>query len=191
MRSVLRFMMWPMMDEEAATEASRRLRRLAREVAAVYIDELAPRAVLLGGSAAEGVSDRWSDLDLVVAHDAMPSEAAIAEARRRAGGGTLTVFAPWDADSFGESFPLQGVECQVGHSTVARVEREIDEVLVDLDVDSPTQKALDGMLHALPLHGHDLVERWRERLADYPEPLRRAMVERHLRFSPLWMIDER
>lgn len=180
-----------MMNGTEGTEASRLLLGLAKEVAAAYVAELRPRAALVTGSAAEGVSDRWSDLDLIVYHDELPTEEAIAGARSRAGGGDLSVISPWDGDSFVESFPVRGVECQVAHATVAATERHIDQVLVDLDVESTYQKALDGLQHCLPLHGTDLVDAWQRRLADYPEPLRRAMVERHLRFTPLWVIGER
>ena len=33
---------------------------------------------------------------------------------------------------------------------------------------------------------HKIIERWRERIRVYPEPLRRAMIERHWDFFPLW-----
>lgn len=176
------------MDEPTSAECSRRLIELAREIAAAYVAELAPRAVLVTGSAAAGLSDRWSDLDLMVYHVELPDEAAIARARERAGGGELLVLGPWNGETFGESFPVRGgVECQVGHATVAATERRLDQVLVDLDVESPYQKAMEGLQRCVPLHGADLVETWQRRLADYPEGLRRAMVERHLRFFPLWM----
>jgi hypothetical protein len=173
------------------TEASLQIRSLAAGVARTYVARLAPRAVLLTGSAAEGISDHWSDIDLVVHHDELPPEAAIAEARLAAGGGELLVISPWDGRSFVESFPLRGVECQVAHGTVAGAERGMAEVLVDLDVTSLHQKVMDGLLHSLPLHGEDLLRRWQDRLADYPDELRRAMVERHLRFAPLWLGDGR
>lgn len=32
--------------------------------------------------------------------------------------------------------------------------------------------------------------RWRARVCEYPEPLRRAMVEQHWNFFPLWYYDE-
>ncbi len=173
------------------TEASLRLRELAREVAEACIAELAPRAVLLTGSAAEGLSDRWSDLDVIVYHDQLPPEPAIDAVRTRLAGGHLSVLMPWDGESYGQSFPLRGVECQVAHSTVAGTDREIDQVLVELDVDSPLQKAFDGMAHGIPLHGADLLLAWKARLDDYPDPLRRAMVERHLHIPPMWMADDR
>jgi hypothetical protein len=179
------------MDRMSPTEASLRLRELAREVADAFTAELAPRAVLLTGSAAEGLSDRWSDLDVVVYHDELPPEPAIDAVRLRLAGGDLMVLTPWDGESYGQSFPLRGVECQVGHSTVARTDREIDRVLVELDVDSPLQKAFDGMAHGIPLYGEALLLAWQDRLADYPDPLRRAMVERHIHIPPMWIADER
>src|SRR5215472_17927427 len=157
------------------TEASRHLLALAREVADAYVAELAPCAMLVAGSAAEGVSDRWSDLDLMAYHAELPTGEAIAAARRRAGGGELRVLGPRDGDGFVESFTLRGVECQVAHATVAATERHLDLVLVDLDVNTPYQKALGGLLHARALHGRDLVQRWQERAAAYPEALQRAM----------------
>jgi hypothetical protein len=42
------------------------------------------------------------------------------------------------------------------------------------------------MLEGLPLYGAELVRGWQARLRDYPEPLRRAMVERHWSFFPVW-----
>lgn len=179
------------MDGTQPTEASLRLRELASEVADVVIAELAPRAVLLTGSAAEGISDRWSDLDLIVYHDQLPPEAAIDAVRALLAGRDLMVLTPWDGDSYGQSFVLRGVECQLGHATVAATEREFDQVLVELDVDSPLQKAFDGMTHGIPLHGEDLLGAWQARLADYPDGLRRAMVERHLLIPPMWMADDR
>ncbi len=51
---------------------------------------------------------------------------------------------------------------------------------------SPRQKILSGVLESLPLYGEELVENWRGRVRDYPEPLRQAMVERRWNFFPLW-----
>jgi len=174
------------------TGASRQLRALATAIAGRYVEDLAPRGVLLSGSAAEGVSDHWSDLDLLVYHDELPDEAAIAAIRPLVGGGDLEILHPWTAgEGYVESYPVRGVECQVGHSTVRSTERHLAEVQVDLDVESLSQKVLDGMLHGVALHGHDLIGRWQQRVAAYPPALSRAMVERYLRFPPMWLLEER
>jgi hypothetical protein len=53
-------------------------------------------------------------------------------------------------------------------------------------VGSPNQKMLGGILEALPLHGDELTAAWRERVARYPDAFRRASIEQHWRFFPLW-----
>jgi hypothetical protein len=74
---------------------------------------------------------------------------------------------------------------------VARADQRLDQLLGDVEeFDSPSQKILSGLLEGLPLHGDDVVERWRGRLRSYPEPMRRALVERHWNFFPLWFYRE-
>jgi hypothetical protein len=63
------------------TNASRRLTLLARRVGAAYLSEAGPQAILLVGSAAGGVSDDSSDLDLILYYDRLPSEARVVAAR--------------------------------------------------------------------------------------------------------------
>jgi len=55
-----------MSGEEPMTKESLYLRALAERVAAAYLAQTAPRAVLLTGSAADGRIDRYSDLDLIL-----------------------------------------------------------------------------------------------------------------------------
>ena len=38
----------------------------------------------------------------------------------------------------------------------------------------------------MPLYGDELIEGWKTRIAHYPEPMRRAMVQRYWKFFPLW-----
>ena len=47
---------------------------LARRNAAVYATHLQVRAILLMGSAAEGQSDFFSDLDMAIYYDELPSD---------------------------------------------------------------------------------------------------------------------
>ena len=57
-------------------------------------------------------------------------------------------------------------------------------------IGSPNQKMLSGLLEGLPLHGEELLARWRERVAAYPDGLRQSSIEHHWRFFPLWFFDE-
>jgi hypothetical protein len=168
------------------------LMSLARDVADVYTTRTGAIAIMVAGSIAERLCDQYSDLDLIAYYDELPAETVIAAARDALGAGTTRpIGGSREEGSYAETFDLRGVDCQLGYATVAAWERDIDSVLVGLDVDSPIQKALAGTLSGVALHGDDLVQGWKTRLADYPDALAHAMVVRHLRFFPLWGLEGR
>jgi hypothetical protein len=84
-------------------------------------------------------------------------------------------------------FDVGGVAVQVGYTTVAELEEQLDALLVRLeDVHGPNQKLLSGLVEGRPLYGAELLARWRERVSAYPDALRRSGIEHHWRFFPLW-----
>jgi predicted nucleotidyltransferase len=172
----------------AATE---HLRGVARQVVAVALERVPLRAAIVVGSAGRGDADFYSDLDLILYVDELPPERTLAEVRA-AVGGTNPIRKGEPTEHFcGEEFEVDGVRAEVSFMTVARVEWRMDQLLERLEeIDSPVQKVFAGMLEGLPLYGEKLVERWQARMRDYPEPLRRAMVERHWHFFPLWYHGE-
>jgi hypothetical protein len=148
--------------------------------------------VLLTGSTVTGDADAHSDLDLILYHDALPAEAAFAAARDAAVAGDFTMLAPASDDAYMETFKVDGVVCQLGHETVAHFEGNLRTVLVDLHVDTPVQKAIEGLVHGEALHGDELIARWKAEAAAYPDALRLAMVETHWRkLFPLWYVEDR
>jgi hypothetical protein len=89
-------------------------------------------------------------------------------------------------------FDVGGVAVQVGYTTVEQIDAGLKAALERLEevVGSPNQKMLSGLLEGLPLHGEELIARWRERVTVYPEALRVAAIEHHWRFFPLWFFAE-
>lgn len=172
------------------TDASERLQSLARELAGVYLEHTRPRAILLTGSAAAGEADLYSDLDLILYYDALPDESAFAAAREAVGAREADLFAPATETTYPEYYYRDGVQCQVEHEMISAWEAELRTVLVDLDVESPLQKAISGLFEGIALHGDDLISRWRNE-ARYSDELARAMVERYWRFFPIWHVQER
>lgn len=169
------------------TAESRYLRALARRVVDAAVERVAIRAVLLAGSAGRGNADRFSDLDLLFYVDTVPTSETVTEIRTAVGGvDPLRRYEPTDYAN-GEEFRLCGVRTEVVFLTVEHVEGQLDELLDQLqDVASSRQKLLAGIAEGLPLHGEELIARWRARLQPFPEPFRRAMIERHWDFFPLW-----
>ena len=169
-------------------EATDHVRTLARRVVDAAL-ELGPlRGALLAGSGARGDADFFSDVDLLLYVDELPPDGRL-DRLREAVGGTNPV---WIAAPRLVQFDVGGVAVQVGYSTVAHVNEELDTALVRLEevIGSPNQKMLGGLIEGLPLYGEDVIAAWRERAAAYPEPLRVASIEHHWRFFPLWYYGE-
>jgi hypothetical protein len=172
------------------TEASRYLIALGTEMAAAYIAETRPRAILLTGSAATGLSDAYSDLDLILYYERPPSAEQLAAVRATLQVSDVRVTSDRETDSSMEMYVLHGVECQVAHLPIAKWERDLGAVLDDCEPATLVEKAIIGVMDGIALHGNDLIIRWQERAASYPEALARATVEHYLRFFPLWLVAE-
>jgi hypothetical protein len=172
-------------------KASRYLLALAGRISQVYASHPNTRAIIVTGSAVEGVSDYYSDLDMIVYYEALPAEKELLAACQQNQGQKRNLLGEPGAEETAESYLVNGIECQVGHTTIGAWERDIATVLERLEVASPIQKALAGLLDALPLYGEPLVQQWRARIAAYPDTLAQAMVTHYLAFFPLWGIQER
>jgi hypothetical protein len=177
-------------DVVVAPSPSVVLRSLGERLATALDETVAPAAVLLTGSAATGLADRYSDVDLIVYHDVLPADGRIAAFRAVLGDPAFRVLAPRTDDDLLEALELDGVECQVAHTTVAAARREIDGVIVDLDVRSPLQKAIQGLGTGIPLRGAEVIDDLRARCV-YTDDVQRAMVLAHARFTPLWYHEPR
>jgi nucleotidyltransferase-like protein len=169
---------------EAATV---RLRELARRVVDEALARGELRGALLAGSAGRGDADQWSDIDLLLYVDELPPEGTL-EGIRVAVGGVGPVTSERDENYDGSDFFVGSVSVQAVYSRVSEVERRLERRLVDLrDLETTWQSGARGMLEGLVLHDDGVVERLLERLREFPEPLRRALIELHWReLFPLW-----
>ena len=179
------------MADTSSADPSRHLRELARRITDVYLRHMVLSGAILTGSGARGDADRYSDLDLIMyAEEVPPAEAALA-AQRELGAGPAVVLLAHGPNGFLDQFPLGGVQCQVGVIPAADVDDELDGLLVEHEgLGTPVGKIATGLLEGIPLHGEELLGRWRARVADYPPGLREAMVKHWWRFFPLWYHEQ-
>lgn len=173
------------------TEQSEYLVALARRVVQPYTQLPTCKAAMVTGSAAKGLSDNYSDLDLTIYYgEELPSEDDLTRIRQRHGAAERKwLLGDRTEGGFAEAYDLDGIEVQIGHTTIANWEADIDKVLVQLDCDSPLQKALEGTLACQALYGEASIQAWKERLAAYPPALAEAMVKKHLAFFPIWGLE--
>jgi hypothetical protein len=174
----------------AMSDPASHLGAFARRLAESYLARCEPRAILLAGSGASDDADLYSDIDLLCYYDRIPSEAALMGVRQEFGADRFMGTPSSEGDGYGERYYVGGIQCQVGHVTVARMEQVIEKLLVDLELDDVLPKIMSGLFEGLPLHGEDLINRWR-REASYTEALQRAMIEKHWRFFPWWHYQEK
>jgi hypothetical protein len=167
--------------------ASEHLRLLARRIVDETLKRVALRAALLAGSAGRGDADHYSDVDLLLYVDQVPSPEVAARVREAVGGTGGGPRVPPTERFSTEEFDLKGVRVELSFTAVSWMDTRLDDLLERLvDFDSPSQKILSGLLEGLPLYGQELIERWKARVERYPEPLRRKMVQRYWSFFPLW-----
>jgi hypothetical protein len=166
------------------TDASAYLQTLARQLVAAHraLPEL--KAALLTGSSAQGISDNYSDIDLILYYGTLPDTFPLALALP-----PIWQVGAAESGAVMMAHKINGIECQLVHITLDALDMQLQKVQVELDVESPTQKALSGILEGLPLFGDELIATLKARAAAYPAALQRKMIEAHLSFFPLWNTD--
>ncbi|MBW4469744.1 MAG: nucleotidyltransferase domain-containing protein [Stenomitos rutilans HA7619-LM2] len=168
------------------------LLELAKRNVKVYIANPNAKAVMVTGSIAEGLCDEYSDCDVGIYYDELPSEAELQLARQQnQGSERLWTLGDRKEGVIVESYLVSGVECQFGHSTIAQWEKDMATVLEAFDIQSPMLKAMSGTLIGVPLYGEALVQQWKAKAASYPDALAQAMVEHYLKFFAIWGMQEK
>ncbi len=179
-----------MKDER--TRQSDYLVKLGRQILEPYTKLSNARAAMITGSAAEGISDFYSDLDMTVYYEnELPSEEELARIREQNGAAERAWLIGDRAEgNFAEAYELNGIQAQIGHALIPIWENDIAEVLERFNADTPLHKAMSGTLESITVFGDEHMTRWKEKIAAYPDGLRRAMVEQHLKFFPYWNIQK-
>lgn len=173
-------------------DRSQYLLNLAKRNVQAYIAIPQTKAAMTPGSVAEGLCDEFSDCDMSIYYDELPTEEELEWARRQnQGSERLWVMGDRSEGGFAESYLVNGIECQFGHVTIAQWEKDISDILEGFDVQTPLVKALSGTLVGIPLYGEPLIQKWKERIANYPDGLAIAMIQHYLKFFAIWGVQEK
>jgi hypothetical protein len=155
---------------------------------------------LVSGSVVDDLADELSDVDMSVVFERLPAVGVLQAACRAAGAGPVPPGrsppaatgaelsaagsdSPWfwhlgDAaeGSLVVAFHIDGIEVQIGYSTHAALQAEIDELLLNHQPDTPNHKLAEGLAKAEALVGPERLLALQQRLAHFPPELGRAMV---------------
>jgi hypothetical protein len=155
---------------------------LARELIPLYVPHEGIVAAILSGSPPKGLSDEYSDLDVIVFWSEIDAEWLEANPLRDIECERKYFRKMGEQDVYLESHYFGALKFDVGHSKLSSWEEEIDDVVVRHDADPSKLGAMAGFLTAVPLHGEDVVERLKERAARYPDELADKVIRMHRRF---------
>ncbi|WP_019507853.1 hypothetical protein [Pleurocapsa sp. PCC 7319] len=172
-------------------QASQYLLALAKRNIQAYIANPEAKAAMVTGSTATGQADIYSDVEMFIYYDELPNLDKLQSARQQnQGSEPIRILNGYNEGFFGEFYFIDGVQFQIGNVTIAFWEQDIATILEKLKVTSTLQKALSGMLDCIPLYGEMLIQEWKRQIANYPDALARAMVDKHLDFFPIWALQE-
>lgn len=171
-------------------EASEWRIALAHDLAAHYAPQPGVRMIVAGGSAARGQADAYSDIDLIVYWERVDAGWLASAPLGPAGGARFTFRAVVEGTVYLEQYFIGDLKLDVAHIALAWWEDLASAVLERADTADEKQDTLAGFMLAAPLYGGELYAQWRARLAAYPDALARRMVEQHLFFYPLWVLEQ-
>ncbi|WP_373538911.1 DUF4037 domain-containing protein [Chamaesiphon sp.] len=147
-------------------------------------------ACFVFGSAALGISDEYSDLELAFIWSQLPSTEELQATAQSVG------VKGWEIEPYGEAkqawleqFYLYGMKVEAGHWTRDTMDNIVIDVVERYDVSQngllfEKQATVSHLQRAVVLYGEDIIKHWQTRLSPYPEELAVSMVQKHRKFRP-------
>lgn len=163
----------------------------ARELFRFYDSQDGIRMAVLSGSPPKGLSDDYSDLDIIVFWDAIDVEWLEADPLRDIECERKYFRKMGSDDVYLESQYFGELKVDFGHITVAMWDETVADVVERHDADQSKLGSLAGFMTSLPLHGEELVRSFKDRIAPYPDELAEKVVKMHRRFFvPGYLVNQ-
>ena len=163
---------------------------LAHKIAPVFTTNPKVEACFVFGSAALGISDQYSDLELAFIWSQLPPAEELQATAQSVG------VKGWEIEPYGEAkqawleqFYLYDMKVEAGHWAQDTIDNIVTDVVERHDVSQngllfEKQAIVSHLQRAVVLYGKDIIKPWQNRLSSYPEELAVAMVQKHLKFRP-------
>lgn len=175
---------------------------LAQRLASIYIEMPEVKAIIVGGSMARGYADKYSDLEIGFFWSNAPSDKDRKTAIERMGG-DLWSFTPYDSDHLepvGEHVGLSEIQIDSHlysgtafidskHFTVEGMETWLSDVTDNLDTSPNKQRLLSAVQSHVPIHGQQLLQKWKSKADTYPNELAIKIIQENLWFGPWFRPD--
>lgn len=173
-----------------ATEHSVWRISLAREIAPLFTAYPDIEACFVFGSAALGIADKYSDLELAFIWSQLPSAEDLEAIANGIGAND------WQIEPYGEEeqawleqFYLFGMKVEAGHWAHRTMDDIVTGVVERYDVSQhgllfEKQTVVSHLRYGIVLYGENVIQRWKTQIEPYPKQLAIAMIQKHLKFRP-------
>jgi predicted nucleotidyltransferase len=129
------------------------------------------------GSVARGYSDQYSDLELMLVWNQVPSpEQQASLVRLLQAEHRHPAFDP----GYHSAFRIQGIPVDLWHTTRAQEEAFIHAVLDNASLDLVANNRVETLLSCIPLFGTDQAAAWKTRIHAYPRDLALRFIQTYL-----------
>ncbi len=163
----------------------------AKEVIGPYVEQPGVKMIVLSGSPPKGLSDQYSDLDLIVFWNTIDGDWLEAEPLSGIDCDRRYFRKTGEADLYLEGYYFGNLKVDFGHTTLADWKDTIDGVLERHEFESDAFDAIAGFRTSLPLQGEELALEFKKRLEEYPDELRSKVVGQHMRmFVPGYLLNQ-
>lgn len=149
----------------------------ARQIVERLKDIQEVKAVVIAGSVARGFADEYSDLEIPIFWEELPSDEIRLAIVDDLGGEFLRAF---DGPTREDQLLIEGVQVDLWHVPLALQEGIIDSVLAGELSDLSSLNALDTVRSCIPLLGQGIVQEWKNRAEEYPDILALRVIQEHL-----------
>ena len=123
------------------------------------------QAIAAGGSVARGYEDAYSDLELLLFWDVLPSDKTRYAIVDTLSGDFLYAY---DGPSQEDQLLIQDFQVDLWHITLSRAEAVIRAVLQDYSTDLGDSNFMDTLRSCIPLHGEMILQDWKQQAQQYP-----------------------
>ncbi len=162
-----------------------KLKNIAHDIGELYSRNEKVSAVLLAGSVSRGWEDGHSDIELHVIWNQSPSTDDRMEVIRRVNG-VLKSFYPYEDEEWSETYWYNGVKLEISNFLWQTIDKTIDKVTKEYSTNLDAQCLVAAVHDGIPLYGNDKISQFKNKMAVYPDGLKRAMLTENLELGSRW-----
>jgi hypothetical protein len=135
------------------------------------------KAIVIAGSVARDYADEYSDIEMPIFWETLPDDATRQAVVSALNGKFLYAY---DGPAHEDQLLIDGVQVDLWDISTTHEEQVLVDVLHKHQFDLGTLNALDTTRSCIPLFGHEIVQKWKLRVQEYPDELAKKIIQEYL-----------